>query len=245
MKTVIIIQGRMGSSRLSGKIMKNLCGRTVLAHDIERLRQVKQADLIIAATTVNPSDHPIALEAGRCGTAVYRGSEEDVLERYYGAAKESGAEAVIRVTSDCPLIDPLIIDDMITIFHKGGIDYMTNQSHMIAERTYPRGLDAEIFTFEALEQAYKSADQRYQREHVTPYLYENCSRLYYYKSEINYSGYRWTLDTEEDWNLIERIYGYLYHGKHDFYLKEILELIQEHPELTQINNMIEQKKLKD
>lgn len=240
----VIIQARTGSTRLPGKVMKELCEKTVLAHDIERVSQAKLVDEIIIATTTHDSDDVIVHEAERLGVKVFRGSEDDVLSRYYFAAKGAGADVVVRITSDCPLIDPFILDDIIRVFMDGSYDIVTNAGNDLSKRTFPRGLDAEVFSFEILETAHINAEEKYQREHVTPYIYENAKSVFYYQNDVDYSKYRWTLDTEEDWQLISEIYQRLYHGMHNFYFKDILSVMEENPELYNINKDIEQKKLK-
>ena len=240
----VIIQARTGSTRLPGKVMKELCGKTILAHDIERVSQAKMVDEIIIATTTHDSDDVIVQEAERLGVKVFRGSEDDVLSRYYFAAKEAGADVVVRITSDCPLIDPVILDDVIRVFLDGSYDIVTNAGNDLSKRTFPRGLDAEVFSFEMLETAHLKAVETYQREHVTPYIYENAKSVFYYQNDVDYSKYRWTLDTEEDWLLISAIYQRLYHREHNFYFKDILSVMEENPELYNINKDIEQKKLK-
>lgn len=244
MKVVAIIQARTGSTRLPGKIMKKLNEKTVLAHDIERIKQSKLIDDIVVATTTNPNDDIIEVEAKLIGVKVFRGSELDVLSRYYHAAKEDNTDVIIRITSDCPLFDPNLLDEMLYFYLKNQYDIVSNAGNDLATRTYPRGLDTEIFSFAYLEQAYYNANKNYQREHVTPYIYENAKKIYYYKNTVDYSKYRWTLDTEEDWILISKIYNYLYHGAHDFYLEDIIKLLNEHPLLNDINKHIEQKELK-
>ena len=243
-KTVAIIQARMGSTRLPGKVMKKLCGQTILAHDIERVKQARTLDDIVVATTISDADDIIFTESLKCGVKVFRGSEKDVLSRYYFAATEHGANIVVRITSDCPLIDPKVIDNIVAFFKEGGYDIVANVGSDLSKRTYPRGLDTEVFSYAALQEAYNNANEIYQREHVTPYIYENAKRLFYFKNDVDYSQYRWTLDTEEDWQLIQKLYEHLYHGKHDFYLADILNLIEQNPELCEINKDIEQKKLK-
>lgn len=244
MKIGAIIQARMGSTRLSGKVMKKLQGKTVLSHVIERVKQSKYIKTIVIATTVNDSDKIIEREAHRCHVEVFRGSEEDVLSRYYNAAKEFELDLIIRITSDCPLIDPHIIDEMVKYYLGGQHGIVTNAGSDLKNRTYPRGLDTEIFSFEWLEKAYYNAKEKYQREHVTPYIYEYCENIYYYKDQENNANHRWTLDTKEDFYLIEEIYKRLYNGKHDFYISDILGVFVENPELIEINRHIEQKKLK-
>ncbi|HHV10456.1 MAG TPA: DUF115 domain-containing protein [Clostridiales bacterium] len=241
-KKVVIIQARVGSTRLKGKVMRDLAGKSILAHDIERIRQAKLVDDIVIATTTKEQDDVIVQEAKQLGVKVFRGSEEDVLSRYYYAAKATRADIVIRITSDCPLIDPYVLDQTIQYYLEHEYDIVTNAGVELEKRTFPRGLDAEVFSYDMLRLAYQYAKKRYQREHVTPYLYEHRTTGYV-TNDTNCSGYRWTLDTEEDWQLISEIYQYLYHGKHDFYFKDILALMEAHPELIEINKHVEQKKL--
>lgn len=240
---VAIIQARMGSSRLQGKVMKDICGKTVLAHDIERVKQAKLITDIVIATTKSPNDDIIVAEAINNGVKAYRGSEEDVLSRYYEAAVENKADVVVRITSDCPLLDPYLLDEMISYYLENKYDLVTNAGSDLTKRTYPRGLDVEIFSFAYLKKAYEKAQKPYQREHVTPYIYENSSNIYYYQNSRDDSKYRWTLDTEEDFQLIKEIYKNLYKGKHNFYFQDILDLFKRKPELFEININVEQKKL--
>lgn len=243
-KTIVIIQARMGSTRLPGKVMKDLFGQTVLAHVIGRVKQANMVDDIVVATTEVGSDDIIVTEALKCGVKIFRGSEEDVLSRYYLAATENRADIVVRITSDCPLIDSKVIDSIVTFFKTSNYDIVSNACSDLSQRTYPRGLDTEVFSYGALQEAYNNAKEKYQREHVTPYIYENTKHIFYYKNDVDYSCHRWTLDTEEDWQLIKKLYEYLYHGKHDFYLSDILSVIEQNPELFEINKAIEQKKIK-
>lgn len=243
MKIGAIIQARMGSTRLPEKVMKTLQGKTVLEHVIERVKQSKLIDEIIIATTAHERDAVIESEALRCGVKAFRGSEDDVLSRYYYAAKENNLDVVIRITSDCPLIDPRIINDIVFFYKTNNYDIITNAGSDERKRTYPRGLDVEIFSFDILENAYNNASEKYQREHVTPYIYEVTQNKFFYKNQNDYSKYRWTLDTEEDFELIKEIYKTLYKGVHDFYLDDIISLINEQPRLELINAHIEQKKL--
>ncbi|WP_427338101.1 cytidylyltransferase domain-containing protein [Caloranaerobacter sp. DY30410] len=243
-KVVAIIQARMGSTRLPGKVMKDLFGKTVLAHVVERVKQSKEVDEIVIATTTLEKDNVIVKEAEKCGVKYFRGSEDDVLSRYYYAAKENNADIVVRITSDCPLIDPIIIDSIVKFYKENDYDIVTNAGIDLSQRTFPRGLDTEVFSFKVLEEAFNNAKENYQREHVTPYIYENSNKIHYYKNDVNYSEYRWTLDTEEDFKLIKEIYRYLYKEKHNFYMEDILKLFKEKPELKKINIHIEQKKVK-
>jgi spore coat polysaccharide biosynthesis protein SpsF len=244
MKLGAIIQARMGSTRLSGKVMKEIKGKTVLQHVIERVEQSKLVDEIVIATTVHERDNVIEIESLKHGAKVFRGSEDDVLSRYYYAAKENRIDIVVRITSDCPLIDPFVMDDIINRYLSYNHEIVTNAGSDLSQRTFPRGLDIEVFSFDVLENAFNNAKEAYQREHVTPYIYENSKKIFFYKNDIDYSKYRWTLDTDEDFELIKIIYDRLYLEKHDFYLKEIIEFFNQEPNLYQINAHIEQKKLK-
>ncbi len=244
MKIVAIIQARMGSTRLSGKVMKDIKGKTVLCHVIERVNQSKLIDEIIIATTVKQSDDVISAEALKYGSTVFRGSEEDVLSRYYYAAKENNADIVVRITSDCPVIDPNVVDEIIQFYLDNEYGIVTNAGSNLSKRTFPRGLDTEVFSYKLLEEAFNNAKEKYQREHVTPFIYENSKKTYDFVSDIDHSKHRWTLDTKEDFELIDTIYDRLYKGSHDFYLEEILELFEQEPNLFDINAHIEQKKVK-
>lgn len=244
MKVGAIIQARMGSTRLPEKVMKNLEGKTVLEHVIERVKQSEAIDEIIIATTTSERDSVIVSESLKCGVKVFRGSEDDVLERYYYAAEANNLDIIVRITSDCPLIDPKVLDEIIKYYIENDYEIITNAGNDLDNRTYPRGLDIEIFSLELLKAAFNNAKEKYQREHVTPYMYETTENKFFYKNTINYSEYRWTLDTEEDFELIKAIYSELYKGVHDFYLNEVVNLIKKRPNLKKINSHIEQKKLK-
>ncbi len=235
MKTVAIIQARMGSTRLPGKVLKDLGGKTVLVHVIER---VKSAGVdVVVATTDKPEDAAIEKEALKNGAKVFHGSEDDVLSRYYFAAKETEAELIIRITSDCPLYDGELLKDMLEYYK--GEDYLSNT----IERRFPRGLDTEIFTFKALEKSHLNAKDKFQREHVTPYIYQNPElfKIRQYKRQPNLSTMRWTLDTEEDWQMISAVYKALYHGK-TFSTVDVVNYLEAHPEVAKLNAHIEQKK---
>lgn len=245
MKTIAIIQARTGSTRLPGKVLKLLAGKTVLSHVIERVKQSKQIDEIVIATTNLDSDEEIVKEAKLNNVGCFRGSEEDVLSRYYNSGLEFSGDIVVRITSDCPLIDPNVIDEIVEFYKENSYDIVSNASADPNQRTYPRGLDTEVFSFKSLENAFKNAREKYQREHVTPYIYEQSSKKYYYKNYKDYSKYRWTLDTVEDLEFIEQVYSYLYKDRHDFYMEEIIKLMEKHNELENINKAVEQKKLNE
>ena len=247
MKVAAIIQARMGSTRLPGKILEPICGKPLLQHVVERIKKVQKIDEIVIATTTSERDNVLANEVARIQEiGIFRGSEEDVLDRYYRVAQKAGAEVIIRITSDCPLIDPVVIDAMIEIFlkritEKAPIDYLSNT----LVRTFPRGLDAEVFSFAALEKAFCEAKEGYQREHVTPYIWQNPDifKQECFKNEEDLSFHRWTVDEVEDLRLVREIYKELYRGGHCFLLKEVVDLFRRQPQLLDINAHIRQKEL--
>ncbi len=242
MKTVIIIQARMTSTRLPGKVLKTVMGKPLLEYQIERLKDIQKISSIVIATTINPTDDPLVEFSKSQGLAYFRGSENNVLERYYLAAKENHADAIVRITSDCPLIDPDITSQCIQYFldNNSTLDYVSNA----IERTYPRGLDTEIFSFDALTTAHKNASQQAEKEHVTPYIYRHPEkfRIGSFKSKIDYSQYRWTVDTIEDFNLIENILIKIYASNPRFRMMDVIKLLKKQPKWAAINSHIEQKK---
>lgn len=248
MKTVVIIQARMGSSRLPGKVLRPLGDRSVLAHVIARTQASPLVDEVVVATTTESHDDVIVNEALVYGVRCFRGSEADVLDRYYHAAREALADVVVRVTSDCPLFDPALLTRMLKQFsqvHASGsrLDYFSNTQ----TRSFPRGLDAEIMTFAALEQAHREALKPYEREHVTPYLYQHPEQFAVGQlvSEVDHSAYRWTLDTLDDYYLIEAVYQELYQPGGIFPTEKVLDLMLERPELPTLNAHVIQKALEE
>jgi len=242
-KVGIIIQARMGSTRLPGKVMEVVSGKTILEHIILRLKRVKKIDAMIIATTENEKDNIISETAKDLGVGVFRGSENNVLKRYFDAASKFNLDIIVRITADCPVIDPEIIDKTIDLFlEHSHIDYVSNT----IERTFPRGLDVEVFNFSALKKAYQEAREEHEKEHVTPYIYSNPDKfsIFNYKNKRNYAYYRWTVDTKEDLALISVIYDKLYPKNEEFSFKDILLLFEKYPELIKINQHIIQKPLK-
>jgi len=243
MRVVIISQARMTSTRLPGKVLREVLGKPLLEYHIERLRQVKQADEVVIATTTNDTDQPIIELCQRLGVAYYRGSEEDVLSRYYEVAAHFGADVVVRVTSDCPLIDPGVVDEVISLYinNRDKYDYVSNS----LQRTYPRGLDTEVFSMAALEKAYKEARTQSEKEHVTPYVYRHPElfRLGSCRGAVNYSQHRWTVDTPEDFELIRLILQELYPVNNRFTWLDVLSLLSKHPEWIEINADVKQKEV--
>lgn len=243
LKIVAIIQARMTSTRLPGKVLKKVLDKTLLEYQLERVASSQFIDEIVVATTVNETDDPIVALCNQQGYSVYRGSEEDVLSRYYEAAIEFKANVIVRLTSDCPLIDPVIIDQVVQLHFEGtsGIEYTANT----IERGFPRGLDTEVFAFEALQRAYENAKTKSEREHVTAYFYTNQEKfkLGSFESVDNLAYHRWTVDTEEDFTLIKRIIETLYPNTPAFNMQDVLNLLEENPTWPAINAHIEQKKL--
>jgi len=230
-----ILQARMGSSRLAGKVLLNvLDNKPMLALQIERLLRSKCIDKLVIATTINSNDDPIEQLALNLGLDCYRGSEEDVLDRYYQAAILFQADYVVRLTGDDPLSDPALIDEMINKIKDGGYDAVTNT----IQPTYPEGLDASVVTFSALEESWKNAKLSSQREHVTPYIFdtENKFQVYHYKQANDYSSMRWTVDYNEDLNFITAIYKSLYSKNNNFTTQNIYDLLETSPELKDINS---------
>lgn len=240
MKNVVIVQARVGSSRLHAKVLKKICGKTILEHDIERMKQASFVNDIIIATTEKEEDDLIENIAYKCNVKCFRGSEEDVLDRYYKAAKKYNVENIIRITSDCPLIDPHVIDDVVKCYESGNYDVITNVPND-SKHTYPRGMDVEEFSFKWLERAWNEATEQYDREHVSPYIYDHAQNKCYYQYKNDYSKYRLTLDTDEDWQVINNIYNHFYHGFHDFYLEDIICYIKKNPQIMDINKNVIQK----
>lgn len=230
----LFLQARMGSSRLPGKVMKDILGQPLLFRICERLKKVRHKDLLVVLSTTNPLDNPIEEFLKQKGIFCYRGSEQDVLDRFYQAAKKIKADVIVRLTADCAVLDPQLIDQMIDFFKKGQWDYVSNT--LIP--TYPDGLDVEIFSFQALEKAWKEAKQTHQREHVTSYFYENPNafRLANYRSSVDYSQYRWLVDEEADLKFIRALYGRLHPRNPFFSLQDILDLIAKEPDLLKINS---------
>ena len=235
-KTYVIIQARMGSSRLPGKIMLPLAGRPVLEHVVSRLMKVFPKQRIIVATSnLRQDDEVVALSAS-LGVTSFRGSETDVLSRFYDAAKSVKADYLVRCNSDCPLICPQVVRRVICTFFKyrGAYDYVSN----ILSPSYPVGMHCEIFKFQALERSFFLAREQEEREHVTPFIYRNPDifNILNVLSDDNNSKIRLTLDHPEDYKLISLIYDHLYASGECFNLEEILVFLNENPELALLNS---------
>ena len=220
--------------------MKDLNGETMLSRVVRRAQRASLAGEVIVATSKNSVDDVIVKECSRLGVAVLRGEENDVLDRYCRAARSLNADAVVRITSDCPLIEPEIVDKVIGAFLQYAPDYASNT----LQRSYPRGLDTEVMTWNALESAWREASSTYQRAHVTPYIYEHpeCFRLLPVLGQADYSNHRWTVDTQEDLTFVRQIYEGMDSGG-NFHWKKLITLLEHEPELVKINQGIAQKAL--
>ena len=243
MKILAIIQARMGSTRLPGKILKEVNGKPLLLYQLERVKKSKLIDRIVIATTTNKNDDLIVSFCEQYNVDYYRGSEEDVLARYYEASQQFGGEVIVRLTSDCPIIDPSIIDKTIK-YYINNLPYYDYVSNTI-ERTYPRGLDTEVFSKKALENTYLKANLERDREHVTAYMYSNPDNfsIGFITNAQDFGKHRWTVDTFEDFQLIELILKKLYKENYFFSMNDVINLLEKNPEWMQLNRHIEQKKL--
>ena len=240
MKVVAIIQARIGSTRLPGKVLLDLAGKPMLARCVNRTRRAQTLDEVVVATTEQPTDEAIVRLCAERGCPCFRGSEDDVLDRYYRAAVEHQADVVVRITSDCPLIEPDIIDRVVQQFLdlQPEVDYACNT---LPRRTFPRGLDTEVMRFDVLEQAWREDNNPAWREHVTPYIQRNPDlfRIHGVVNEVDYSHIRWTVDTSEDLAFVRCIYNHFGHDR--FSWREVLAVLGQHLEWLEINRHVQQK----
>ena len=223
----------MSSSRLQGKIMKEVFGKPLLIYLVERLLCCKRIKNIILATTVSSEDNPVVALAQELGLKVFRGSENNVLDRFYGAATTFGAKHIMRITADCPLIDPDLLDTLVEYYFSNNLDYASNNN----PPTLPDGLDAEIFTFNALEYSHNHAVLPSDLEHVTPYI-RNHPKLFKignWSYHEDLSHLRWTVDEPEDFDFVRQVIEAIYPGNKNFRTKDILDILHQRPELVKIN----------
>jgi len=235
MRRVVIVQARMGSTRLPGKVLRDLAGEPMLAQEIRRLREMETADDLMVATTTQATDDPIADLARVLGVPCYRGPEDDVLSRYVGAAHASAADVVIRVTADCPLIDPQQADRVVDALK--GADYAVNSG-------YPRGLDTEALYFDVLMRVNRMGQSTKAREHVTWFINRERPDLFVRHvvvDQTDNSNLRWTVDTPEDLAMIRCLYAALDLGATPRPYRDILAYVRAHPELAAMNATILQK----
>lgn len=244
MNTVMIIQARMGSSRLPGKVLKDLAGRPMMEWVVERGSRAKLVNRVVLATTEDPSDDPIENWCREHDVLCYRGSSYDVLDRYYQAAKLAEADLIVRVTADCPLIDPDVLDDVIRYYLENHADFAANRLPPPWHRTFPIGLDVEVVSFAMLERAWNEATEMFEREHVMPWFYDTEGRckIAILDNDPDCGMHRWTVDTPEDYammqKLLETIPDPLTAGWTD-----VLDIINTHPEFEAINASSHAKKV--
>ena len=234
MKVVAIIQARMSSSRLPGKVLLPLVNKPVLAHIVERLSYCRMIHEVVVATSIEPSDDLIADYCRKSKVVFYRGSLEDVLDRYYQAAKIRDADVIVRITGDCPVIDPIVLDAVIAGFLSGDYDFYGLGGN------FPDGLDCTVFSFSAIKTAWSDANLKSEREHVGPYI-ENNPHLFKNGALELFQGLghvRWTLDEPVDYELLVKIFDQLYRPNAPFLTHEILQLFQTQPKLLTINSQI-------
>lgn len=273
-KTIAIIQARMASSRLPDKVLLDIAGKPMLAWVVERTQRAQNLAEVIVATTKDPSDDAVQALCQERGYPVYRGSAFDVLDRYYQAARQHGADIVVRITADCPLIDPGLIDEAVATFtgSEGSesravrrdallataasplasplspfpYDFVANRLPPPWGRTYPVGLDIEVCSFSGLEQAWSEADQPHQREHVMPFFYEQPERfrIRLLNHKFDYGELRWTVDTPQDLELLRSIAAH-FDGRDDFTWLEVLEFVKDNPGVAQINAFVQPKDYRD
>ena len=228
-----ILQARISSSRLPAKVLLPILNKPMLLHQIERINKSKLIDKLVVATSVNAADNDIKFLCNEHNIDCYRGNLNDVLDRFYNAAKQYNPDVVVRLTGDCPLTDYEIIDNIINCHINGKYDYTSNALNP----TYADGLDVEIINIDVLNQAYLEAQLPSEREHVTPFIYKNSERfkLFSYENNIDLSNFRWTVDNKEDFIFITKIYENLYEKNPNFKTADILKLIEEQPDLLQLN----------
>lgn len=244
--TVAIIQARMSSSRLPEKVLLDIAGQPMIVRVVERVKRAKTIDRVVIGTTNDPSDDAIELLCKQRGYSYYRGSQLNVLDRYYHAARACKADIIVRITADCPMIDPAEIDHTVQALLEGKADFATNRLPPPWKRTYPIGLDTEVCTFEALERAWREAERPVELEHVMPYLYteEGRFRIVVLEYEVDYGHYRWTVDTREDLELVRKVYDH-FDGFDNFSWLDVVNLFERHPELILVNADVNHKTLHD
>ena len=228
-----ILQARVSSTRLPGKVLKPILGQPMILRQFERIKRAKKINHFLVATSIDQTDDQLADLCAENGIPCFRGNLEDVLDRFYQAAKPFSPEHVVRLTGDCPLADPQLIDEVISFYRQGDFDYVSNT----VEPTYPDGLDVEVFKFDCLKQAWEEARLPSQREHVTPFIHQQPAKFKIgcFKNSVDLSFLRWTVDEPLDFELVTKIYEALYLRNPGFTTKDILAFLDEYPDLKFIN----------
>jgi spore coat polysaccharide biosynthesis protein SpsF len=243
---VAIIQARMGSTRLPGKVMKDILGKPMLWYVVERTKKAITLNEVVVATTIDPSDDPIVNFCKLQGYCSSRGSVQDVLDRYYQAAIANHADVIVRITSDCPLVDPALIDMTVKALLENKVDFAADRLPPPFTRTFPIGLDVEVCTFAALEKAWQEATDLHEREHVMPYLYDKEGRfnVWQVNNPVDYGKLRWTVDTPSDLELVRKVFAH-FSGRIDFSWLDVLDLSKKSPEMFKTNEGVVQKTIYD
>jgi len=236
MNVLAIIQARVGSTRLPNKVLMPLGDKTVLEHVVNRVHKAGSIKDLIVATTTNKEDIEIVKLCSQIGVKHFCGSEEDVLDRFYQACKKTKPDNIVRITADCPIIDPFVIELVVSEHIKRGVDYTSNT----LEATYPDGQDVEVFKFSAMEKAWNNSTLMSEREHVTPYINKNPNlfKLYNVINNENLKDKRWTLDNKEDYDFLKKIFENLYLKNNFFGMYDVLTLLKQKPEIENINGSI-------
>jgi spore coat polysaccharide biosynthesis protein SpsF len=245
-RVVAIIQARMGSSRLPGKVLRDIHGKPMLAWVVERTRKASSVSEVMVATTSDPSDDMVEQVCRQMSIPCFRGNIYDVLDRYYQAAREAQADVVVRITADCPLIDAGLIDTVVQRFVEEKVDFAANRLPPPYQRTYPIGLDVEVVSFQALQRAWQEASEKHEREHVLPYLYESPGRFktLTVDHETDLGSYRWTVDTFEDLEFIQKLFTLL-PDTENFTWLDVLKIVEKNPQLSEINAGVSHKTFTD
>jgi len=241
MKIAAIVQARTASTRFPNKVFAPLCDKPLIWHIFDRISYSKKITHSVLATTINKADDVLIDWSAKEGIGHFRGSEEDVLSRYYYTALEQEADIIVRVTSDDPFKDPAVIDDVINMFIDQQLDFACNNN----PPSFPEGLDIEVFSFKALECAYQNAKDPSEREHVTQFFYRNPSLFKQANMSYreNISHLRWTLDTEADYAMAKEVYHHLYKPGKIFLFQDILQLLRSHPEIALMNKDVKRSTL--
>lgn len=229
---IAVLQARFSSSRLPGKILKALLDRPMISRQMERIKRARRIDELVLATSVSPSDDPVADLCAKEGIACFRGSLDDVLDRFYQAVKDRKPDHVVRLTGDCPLADPAVIDSVVDFASGGNFDYASNAF----PPTFPDGLDVEVIRFSALEEAWKKAALGSEREHVTPYFRTHPGfKVGNLTNGVDLSAMRWTVDDPADYEFVKAVYQRLYARNPAFSMNDVLTLLKSDPAIAAIN----------
>ena len=231
----VIIQARMASSRFPGKVLREIEENPMLLYMLKRVSAAKNIDKVILATSTEASDEPIASLCDKLGITCYKGSHEDVLDRYYKSAKKHNVDTIVRLTADCPLVDPHLIDNMVETYQKEAYDYIGNT--MPPKWTFPVGMDVEVFSFEALELAWRNEKDLEEREHVTFHFWKNPQTFSVFRYDLkeDLSRYRLTVDYPEDFEVVKSILTALYHKNPLFSMYDVINFLNKNPNIYKMN----------